>query len=136
MPDVVLTPQQALASMPFCELMGVEFTLVTASEVRATLAWTPERCTIGGILHGGALMALADGAGAIAAFLNLPDGASGTTTVSSATNFLRGIRDGHAEAISRPLHAGRTTIIVETQILDASGKLAAKTTQTQAVLRV
>jgi 1,4-dihydroxy-2-naphthoyl-CoA hydrolase len=130
-----LTPEQALATMPFSQLMGVEFTSITDEEVRATLAWAPERCTIGGALQGGALMALADATGAVAAFLNLPDGGTGTTTVSSATNFLRGVRDGHVEAISRPLHTGRTTIVIETEILDASGKRVAKVTQTQAVLR-
>ena len=135
MADVVLTPEQALESMPFCGLMGVEFTAVDAAEVRARLPWSPERCTIGGVMHGGALMALADGAGAVVAFLNLPEGGIGTTTVSSATNFLRGVRDGHVEAISTPLHAGRTTIVVETSLVDAAGKQVAKVTQTQAVLR-
>lgn len=135
MAGFTLTNEQALESMPFCGLMGVEFTLVTADEVRARLPWSPERCTIGGVLHGGALMALADGAGAVVAFLNLPEGGVGTTTVSSATNFLRGVRDGHVEAISTPLHTGRTTIVVETTLVDAAGKRVAKVTQTQAVLR-
>ncbi|WP_421117955.1 PaaI family thioesterase [Aquihabitans daechungensis] len=130
-----LTTEQALESMPFCALMGVEFTAVAAEEVRARLPWSAERCTIGGVLHGGALMALADGAGAVVAFLNLPEGGIGTTTVSSATNFLRGVRDGYAEAISTPLHTGRTTIVVETNLFDAAGKRVAKVTQTQAVLR-
>ena len=112
----------------------IEVTAVSASEVRATLAWAPERCTIGGAMHGGAIMALADGAGAVCAFLNLPEGAVGTTTVGSATNFLRAIREGHADAVSRPLHAGRSTIVVETEVRDAAGKLVAKVTQTQAVL--
>jgi uncharacterized protein (TIGR00369 family) len=130
-----LSPAQALESMPFCGAIGVEFTSVSAEEVRARLPWSPERCTIGGVLHGGALMALADGAGAVTAFLNLPDGGIGTTTVSSATNFLRGVRDGHVEAISTPLHAGRSTIVVETTLVDAAGTRVAKVTQTQAVLR-
>lgn len=120
--------------MPFCGAIGVEFVAVSADEVRARLPWTEDRCTIGGALHGGALMTLADGAGAVTAFLNLPDGAVGTTTVSSATNFMRAVREGYAEAISRPLHKGRTTIVVETEIVDASGKRVAKVTQTQAVL--
>lgn len=135
MAGFALTVDQALESMPFSKLMGVEFTAVDAGEVRARLAWSPERCTIGGVLHGGALMALADAAGAVVAFLNLPEGATGTTTVSSATNFLRGVRDGHVEAISTPLHTGRTTIVVETSLVDAQGKQVAKVTQTQAVLR-
>jgi uncharacterized protein (TIGR00369 family) len=133
--DIELTPEQALESMPFCGSIGVEFTSVSADEVRARLPWSPERCTIGGVLHGGALMALADGTGAVTAFLNLPEGGIGTTTVSSATNFLRGVRDGHVEAISTPLHAGRSTIVVETTIVDATGTRVAKVTQTQAVLR-
>ena len=132
--SVELTPEQALASMPFCVEIGVELIAVEPGEVRARLPWTPERCTIGGAMHGGAVMALADGAGAVLAFLNLPDGAVGTTTVNSATNFLRAIRDGHAEAISRPLHTGRSTIVVETEVHDAAGRLVAKVTQTQAVL--
>jgi uncharacterized protein (TIGR00369 family) len=80
-------------------------------------------------------MALADGAGAVVAFLNLPEGATSTTTVSSSTNFLRGVREGHVEAISIPLHCGRSTIVVETTLVDAAGKRVAKVTQTQAVLR-
>lgn len=79
-------------------------------------------------------MTLADGAGAVTAFLNLPEGALGTTTVSSATSFLRAVRDGWAEAVSRPLHRGRTTIVVETEITDAASRRVAKVTQTQAVL--
>jgi len=130
-----LTPDQALEAMPYCRTLGVAFTAIGTDEVRATLAWSPERCTIGGVLHGGALMALADGVGAVAAFTNLPDGAIGTTTVSSATNFLRAVRDGHVEAVGRPLHVGRTTIVVETDLVDAEGRRVAKVTQTQAVLR-
>lgn len=120
--------------MPFCGSIGIEFTALSADEVRARLPWSAERCTIGGAMHGGAVMTLADGAGAVTAFLNLPDGAVGTTTVSSATNFLRAVRDGWAEAVSRPLHRGRTTIVVETEIFDSHGKKVAKVTQTQAVL--
>jgi uncharacterized protein (TIGR00369 family) len=80
-------------------------------------------------------MALADSVGAVVAFLNLPEGAVGTTTVSSSTNFLRGVRSGHVTAVGRPLHRGRTTIVVETELLDDDAKRVAKVTQTQAVLR-
>ena len=103
-------------------------------EVRARLAWEERLCTAGGILHGGALMALADAAGAYCAFLNLPDGAGGTATIESKTNFFRAVREGHVEASARPLHRGRTTIVVETDLFDAGGKHVARVTQTQAVL--
>jgi uncharacterized protein (TIGR00369 family) len=121
--------------IPFAKSLGVDVLAQGKDEVRARLPWAPERCTAGGVMHGGALMALADTTGAMAAFLNLPDDAAGTTTIESKTNFLRAIRDGYAEAVSRPLHAGRTVVVVETDVLDAAGKLAARVTQTQAVLR-
>jgi uncharacterized protein (TIGR00369 family) len=77
---------------------------------------------------------LADSAGALCAFLNLPEGSAGTTTIESKTNFLRAVHEGHVEAIARPLHAGRTTIVVDTELRDAAGRLVARTTQTQAVI--
>lgn len=120
---------------PFAAVLGAEVLAAAPDEVRLQLEWTPERTTVGGGMHGGALMALADMAGAICAFLNLPDGATGTTTIESKTNFLRAVRDGRVDAVSRPLHAGRTTIVVDTELLGPDGRLAARTTQTQAVLR-
>ncbi|HZD73067.1 MAG TPA: PaaI family thioesterase [Actinomycetota bacterium] len=120
--------------MPFASLLGMELLSSAPEEVRARVAWDPSRCTSGGVLHGGVLMGLADSTGGTCAFLNLPEGAGGTTTIESKTNFLRGVREGHVEAVSRPLHVGRTTIVVDTELRDASGRLVARTTQTQAVL--
>jgi uncharacterized protein (TIGR00369 family) len=94
-----------LAAMPFAAACGVEFATVTKDEVVATLAWAPERCTTAGVLHGGALMTLADTAGAVCAFLNLPPGAT-TSTIESKTNFFRAVRGGSVRATTRPLHAG------------------------------
>ena len=79
-------------------------------------------------------MPLADSTGATCAFLNLPEGA-GTSTIESKTNFFRAVRDGHVEAVSTPLHVGRTTIVIQTDVRDARGKRVALVTQTQAVLR-
>ena len=122
------------AAMPFAALLGVEVISADAEEVRARLEWDESRCTAGGILHGGALMGLADCAGGLCAFLNLPDGATATATIESKTNFFRPISKGFVEAGSRVLHQGRTTIVVETELRDEEGRLAAKVTQTQAVL--
>jgi uncharacterized protein (TIGR00369 family) len=126
------TPTQIRDTMPFAVLIGVELTQTTAELVRGTLAFAPERCTAGELLHGGALMALADSCGGVCAFLNLPDGAVGTATIESKTNFLRGVRDGAITASTRPLHRGRTMIVLETEIERADGALVAKVTQTQA----
>ncbi|WP_020664535.1 PaaI family thioesterase [Amycolatopsis benzoatilytica] len=122
------------STMPFSERLGIEVLEHRADLVRSRIAWDESLCTLGGALHGGALMALADSTGAVCAFLNLPEGAQGTTTLESKTNFLRGVRSGYATASSRPLHTGRRVVVVETEIHDDQGKLAAKITQTQAVL--
>jgi 1,4-dihydroxy-2-naphthoyl-CoA hydrolase len=122
-------------TVPFSAVLGVEVVRTSPDEVRARLEWRPERCTAGGVLHGGVIMSLADTTGAMCAVQNLPEEASGTTTIESKTNFLRAVRDGHAEAVSRPLHAGRTVVVIETDVTDATGRPVAKILQTQAVLR-
>jgi uncharacterized protein (TIGR00369 family) len=127
-------PGTLLDLMPFTKAIGAVFSRYAKEEVIARLDWAPERCTAGGLLHGGAVMALADSTGAACAFLNLPEGAAGTTTVESKTNFLRGVRDGYVEAISRPLHIGRTVIVVETDVRDQQERLVARVLQTQLVL--
>jgi 1,4-dihydroxy-2-naphthoyl-CoA hydrolase len=132
-PDTALT-EAARTSMPFAEVLGLEILFATGDEVQARIAWQERLCTAGGILHGGALMSLADAAGAFCAFLNLPEGSTGTATIESKTNFFRAVRDGHVVATSRPLHRGRTTIVVETDVHDAAGKHVARVTQTQAIL--
>jgi uncharacterized protein (TIGR00369 family) len=119
---------------PFAELIGSELLEATPERVRARLEWAPERCTAGGIMHGGALMALADNCGGVCAFLNLPEGASGTATIESKTNFLRSVSGGAVTATTRPLHRGRTLAVLETEIVRADGELAAKVTQTQTYL--
>jgi uncharacterized protein (TIGR00369 family) len=125
--------QQLLALMPFASTLGVELDGATPQEVSGRLAWSEEVCTTAGIMHGGALMTLADSVGAICAFLNLPAGAT-TATVESKTNFFRPVRQGHVRATSRPLHVGRTTIVVQTELFDEAGRRVAHTLQTQQVL--
>src|SRR5215469_7131790 len=122
-----------VAMMPFAAGLGLVLDAAAPDEVRGRLAWTPELCTTGGLLHGGALMALADSLGGICAFLNLPPGAR-TATTSSATVFTRALRDGEVTAVARPLHVGRTVIVVQTELSDQAGRRVAQVTQTQAVL--
>lgn len=120
-------------AMPFARQVGVELLQAEPGQVTGRLAWAPERCTVGDALHGGAVMTLADSVGAVCAYLNLPEGA-GTSTISSATSFLRAVRGGSATAVSRPLHVGRTVIAVRTEVLDDENRLVAHVTQHQAVL--
>lgn len=124
----------ARSTMPFCAELGITTQQATAERVTLALDWAAERCTIGGAMHGGAIMTLADSAGAICAFLNLPEGAAGTSTIQSATNLLAAVKSGTVEATATPLHAGRSTIVVVTEVRN-EGRLVAVTTQTQTVLR-
>ena len=125
---------QVAAAAPFTAFLGIEMLSAEPAEVRARLAWSEEICTAGGVMHGGALMGLADNVGGFCAFLNLPEGAGGTATIESKTNFFGPVRQGHVNAVSRPLHKGRRTIVVDTELYDDTGKLVARVTQTQAVL--
>ena len=132
-PDDALT---ALAhdQMPFTEALGLRIERGSADEVVASADWAGDRCTAGGVLHGGYLMALADSVGAMCAVQNLPAGAI-TSTIESKTNFFRGVSGGAVTITSVPLHVGRSTIVVQTDIARADGKPVTRTTQTQAVIR-
>jgi putative phosphoribosyl transferase len=129
----VSDPAGLLAMTPFAAGLGVIVDAARPGEVRGRLAWAAELCTSGGMLHGGALMALADSLGGICAYLNLPAGAR-TATTSSATVFTRAVREGEVTAVARPLHVGRTVIVVQTDLCDQAGRRVAQVTQTQAVL--
>lgn len=122
------------AAMPFCETLGIRGVQSDPTLTVMEMDWTAKRCTTGGLLHGGAIMALADSAGAAAAFANLPEGATGTSTIEGKTNFFGAVTDGTVTASARVLHAGKTTIAVETEVRQGD-RLIAKTTQTQIVLR-
>jgi 1,4-dihydroxy-2-naphthoyl-CoA hydrolase len=119
--------------MPFAVMIGVKLEAAGPAEVIGRLPWAPARCTGGRVMHGGALMALADSVAGLCAYLNLPAGA-GTSTISASTNFLRAVRSGDAVAVARPLHVGRSTIVVQTEIRDDDERLVAQVTQAQAIL--
>jgi 1,4-dihydroxy-2-naphthoyl-CoA hydrolase len=121
-----------LALMPFARTLGITITTAGPDEVVGTLPWSDDHTTAGGLAHGGALMTLADSIGAVCAYLGLPEGAS-TATTQSATNLLRGVREGTVTATARPVHRGRTQVVVQTDLTDDRGRLVARTTQTQAI---
>jgi uncharacterized protein (TIGR00369 family) len=133
MDATVPTPSDLVESMPFAAALGITLDHARAEEVQGRLSWAADRCTIGGALHGGALMSLADSVAAICAYLNLPDGAM-TSTIESKTNFFRAARAGDVIAAAHPIHVGRRTIVVQTDIRDDAGARVALVTQTQAVI--
>ncbi len=128
----VATVQKMLEPL-FPGLMGVKLTAVALDRVAADMTVRADLCTGGGILHGGAYMAFADTLGAVGTVLNLPSGKR-TTTTDSSTKFIAGAKLGSVvtgESIA--LHRGRTTMVWQTMITNAEGKLCAVVTQTQLV---
>jgi 1,4-dihydroxy-2-naphthoyl-CoA hydrolase len=125
---------QKLLDPLFPGLMGVRLVACAADRVAAEMEVRADLCTAGGILHGGAYMAFADTLGAVGTLVNLAPGKR-TTTTDSSTKFIAGARLGttvSAESIA--LHRGRTTMVWQTSIRNADGKLCAVVTQTQLVL--
>ena len=125
---------QALIAPQFPGLLGMQFTELTPTRVVATLRVRPDLCTAGGILHGGAHMAFGDTLGAVGTVLNLPAGKR-TTTTDSSTKFIGGAKvNTTVTGESVALHRGRTTMVWQTTIRNAEGKLCSLVTQTQLVL--
>ena len=124
---------ELLAMIPYAATLGMSLADAAPQLVRGSMPWSPGLCTTGGAMNGGAIMSLADNIGALCAFLNLPSGA-GTATVESATNLFRAVRDGALHATARPLHVGRSFIVVRTELTDDQGRAVGQTTQTQAVM--
>ncbi|HEX2216333.1 MAG TPA: PaaI family thioesterase [Xanthobacteraceae bacterium] len=120
--------------LPFAKLLGLQVTSIAAERVEAELIVRADLCTRPAVLHGGAVMSLADTLGAIATIANLPPDTT-TTTIESKTNFFAAIPAGDtARAECTPLHRGRTTMVWQTRITRSDGRLAALVTQTQLVI--
>ena len=128
MDDAVVPP----GLMPMADHLGIAVTSADASRCVATLAWAPSLCTAGGVMHGGALMTLADTAGAVVAFLGLAAGET-TATITSTTQMFRPVVSGVVTAEAEIVHRGRTTATVQTRMYDESRRLVAQTTQVQAI---
>ncbi len=121
-------------SSPFVTLLGIRFLSAAPERLTAEMEVRDDLCTLPAIAHGGALMAFADSLGATATFLNLPPGA-GTTTLESKTNFFAPAPVGSTvSGECLPLHRGRRTMVWQTRITNADGRLLALVTQTQMVL--
>jgi 1,4-dihydroxy-2-naphthoyl-CoA hydrolase len=119
---------------PFAALLGIQVRDVSPERVTAEMTIRPELCTTPEVAHGGALMALADTLGAVATVVNLPDGA-GTTTLESKTNFFAPAPAGSTVlGTCEALHRGRRTMVWQTRITNADGRLLVLVTQTQMVL--
>lgn len=120
--------------LPFATLLGIDFVSATPDKIVAELTVRDELCTRPAVLHGGAIMAFADTLGAAGTIVNLPDGA-GTTTIESKTNFLAPAPLGtRLVGEATPVHRGKRTMVWQTRIATAEGRLVALVTQTQLIL--
>lgn len=119
--------------MPLAAHLGFHAVSGDADTVVMKADWAAEHCTANGVLHGGYLMSMADTTGATLAVFNLSEGAI-TSTIESKTNFFRPVTEGEVTATATVIHKGRTTIVVQTDIVDAAGRHVTRTLQTQAVI--
>jgi 1,4-dihydroxy-2-naphthoyl-CoA hydrolase len=120
--------------LPFAQLLGIEFVSAAPDRIVARMAVRSELCTRPEVLHGGAIMAFADTLGAAGTIVNLPEGAA-TATIESKTNFVSPAPLGtQITGEATPVHRGRRTMIWQTRIATAEGRLVALVTQTQLVL--
>jgi uncharacterized protein (TIGR00369 family) len=120
--------------MPFADLLGLKIVSAMPERVLGEMVVRENLCTLPAVLHGGAMMAFADSLGAYATMLNLRDGAT-TTTIESKTNFFAPAPVGSTvSGECTPLHRGRRTMVWQTRLTNAQGRLIALITQTQMVL--
>lgn len=121
--------------IPFAKLLGIEMISSADDRIEAKLVVKPEHCNPMGGLHGGAAISIADTLGAMCAFRNLPEGANGTTTLESKSNFLGPAKSGETViAVCTPIHVGRRTSVWQTKLTTEAGKPVALVTQTQMTL--
>ena len=127
--------ERAFKQPPFADFLGLKITHTSAERVSAELPMREELNNRHNIMHGGAVMALADNLGGTCATANLPPGHT-TTTIESKTNFFAPVPVGDvAYAECTPLHVGKSTIVLQTKVTRGDGRLCALVTQTQMVLK-
>jgi uncharacterized protein (TIGR00369 family) len=132
-----MTPLERILAnpLPFAGVLGLEFVSAEADAISARMVVRPDLCTLGGVAHGGAIMSFADSLGGALAFVNLPEGAAGTTTLESKTNFVGAARVGMAlTGVCSVVHRGRRTQVMQTRVETEQGKLVALVLQTQMTL--
>jgi 1,4-dihydroxy-2-naphthoyl-CoA hydrolase len=123
-----------IAMMPFAAKLGIALEEAGPERVVATLPWAPELCTTSGIMHGGALMSLADTVGALVVVIGLAEGEV-TATITSTTQMFRPVISGTVRAVGVLLNRGRTTATAQTSLYDSDDRLISQTTQIQAIRR-
>ncbi|MBY0442060.1 MAG: PaaI family thioesterase [Mycobacteriaceae bacterium] len=122
-----ITDEMIYRFAPFAETLGITFPELKAHRVQAYLPVKNEFTTLGGGLHGGAIMSICDVASAVCVALNIDDGKVWSTAESNSY-FLRPVRHA-ATATATPIKLGKALTTVKTEVHDHTGTLCAYTTQ-------
>ena len=126
---------QIAESQPYSKLLGIKMLEASKDNVVGELLIRDDLCTAGGTMHGGCMMSFCDVLGATGAWLAIPEGAKGTTTIDSNTSFLSGPPAGTlVTGVSLPVRIGRRLSVWQTEVTDPAGKKVCLVTQTQLVL--
>jgi 1,4-dihydroxy-2-naphthoyl-CoA hydrolase len=133
--ELTLAQLQEMGSIGFPGLLGIEFDEAGDGYVRARLELEEKHMAPNGYLHAGTVVGLADSACGYGCILNLPEGATGFTTIELKTNFVRSAREGTIECEARLVHGGRTTQIWDATVTGAEGRRMALFRCTQLLLR-
>jgi uncharacterized protein (TIGR00369 family) len=133
--ELTLAQLRELGSFGFPGLLGIEFDEAGDGQMRARLALEEKHMAPNGYLHAGTVVGLADSACGYGCILNLPEGATGFTTIELKTNFVRSAREGTIACEAQLVHGGRTTQLWDATVIDAEGRRMALFRATQLILR-
>jgi 1,4-dihydroxy-2-naphthoyl-CoA hydrolase len=119
--------------------LGVRLIEASSERAVAELDFRPELQQLTGLFHAGAILTLADTTATYASMrVVAPDGDLPAErfplSVQVSANLLRNVSDGTITAEARPIHRGRTMIVVETRVRDEAGRSLAVVTSTHLVL--
>ncbi len=106
-------------------MLGFELEAVSQGRASLRLDVEPRHKQLNNALHGGILAALADTAGAIAAYTTVPAGVA-LATIELKINYLEAVAGGRIRAEAKVLRTGRNFVVTECEIFDRKGMLAAK----------
>jgi uncharacterized protein (TIGR00369 family) len=133
--ELTLALLQEAGSAGLPGLLGVDVYDVGEGRSQARLDLRDEHLAPNGYLHAGTVVTLADSACGYGCILNLPEGATGFTTIELKTNFLRSAQTGTIECDARLVHGGRTTQVWDAAVVDPGGRQMALFRCTQLLLR-
>ena len=106
-PSLVAFNERGKGKLP--AYLGIVFTQSEKSALCAEIELKDFHMAPNGFLHAGSVVTLADTTCGYGCFANLPDGATGFTTIELKCNHLGTAREGTIVSRATPAHLGKTT---------------------------